>query len=320
MNYLPSSWGSAKLRDEPKSYGEHRGGNDKQMRERTCRIPRVCFCCGMLIFFFFEPLYRHYLLAAGGINTDEVLRDLDSIDFQNAYESSSSRVDTDLDVRSTSTHIRILLLTPGQTYLRNRKEQNVMSSIEDGMRRTGRDFDAFVAKNVTIEWEAQKQRIFEHFGLAPRSAAAAGSSPVDLRASGFGGGLSAFGASSFGRSRLNSSFGPGRGLQTSVWSKSTLGNSVLGRSTSAATSSGHQGTLFGDIDPGRQLELSRQVQVRQQRYALAIRHMNEVRLESGNAARGIFPVMKTFGDITSESGTDLVGSSNALSESLLLIC
>ena len=260
------------------------------------------------------------MLAAGGINTDEVLRDLDSIDFQNAYESSSSRVDTDLDVRSTSTHIRILLLTPGQTYLRNRKEQNVMSSIEDGMRRTGRDFDAFVAKNVTIEWEAQKQRIFEHFGLAPRSAAAAGSSPVDLRASGFGGGLSAFGASSFGRSRLNSSFGPGRGLQTSVWSKSTLGNSVLGRSTSAATSSGHQGTLFGDIDPGRQLELSRQVQVRQQRYALAIRHMNEVRLESGNAARGIFPVMKTFGDITSESGTDLVGSSNALSESLLLIC
>ena len=269
---------------------------------------------------YLEPLYRHYLLAAGGINTDEVLRDLDSIDFQNAYESSSFRVDTDLDVHSAFTHIRILLLTPGQTYLRNRKEQNVMSSIEDGMRRTGRDFDAFVAKNVTIEWEAQKQRIFEHFGLAPRSAAAAaGSSPADLRASGFGGGLSAFGTSSFGRSRLNSSFGPGRG-QMSVWSKSTLGNSVLGRSPSASTSGGHQGTLFSDIDPGRQLELSRQVQVRQQHYALAIRHMNEVRLESGNAARGIFPVMKTFGDITGESGTDLVGSSDALSGLLLLIC
>ncbi|KAG0133492.1 Nup93/Nic96-domain-containing protein [Tuber indicum] len=231
----------------------------------------------------------HYLLAAGGINTDEVSRDLDSIDFHHAYEPSSLRADTDLD-----------------TYLRNRKEQNVMSSIEDGMRRTGRDFDAFVAKNVTMEWEAQKQRIFEHFGLAPRSAVAAGGSPADLRASGFGGGLSAFGASSFGRSRLNSSFGPGRGLQTSVWSKTTLGNSVLGRSTSAAASSGHQGTLFGDIDPGRQLELSRQVQVRQQHYTLAIRRMNEVRLESGNAARGVFPVMKTFGDITGKSGTDLL--------------
>jgi nuclear pore complex protein Nup93 len=38
-------------------------------------------------------------LAAGGINTDEALRDLDSIDFQNAYEPSTIRVDTDIDVR-----------------------------------------------------------------------------------------------------------------------------------------------------------------------------------------------------------------------------
>lgn len=42
--------------------------------------------------------YRHYLLAAGGINTDEALRDLDSIDFHTAFEPSSVRVDTDIDV------------------------------------------------------------------------------------------------------------------------------------------------------------------------------------------------------------------------------
>lgn len=43
--------------------------------------------------------YSHYLLAAGGINTDEALRDLDSIDFHTAFEPSSVRVDTDIDVR-----------------------------------------------------------------------------------------------------------------------------------------------------------------------------------------------------------------------------
>lgn len=42
--------------------------------------------------------YSHYLLAAGGINTDEALRDLDSIDFHTAFEPSSVRVDTDIDV------------------------------------------------------------------------------------------------------------------------------------------------------------------------------------------------------------------------------
>lgn len=45
---------------------------------------------------------RHYLLAAGGINTDEALRDLDSIDFQATFEPSSIRVDTDIDVRVPS--------------------------------------------------------------------------------------------------------------------------------------------------------------------------------------------------------------------------
>lgn len=196
-----------------------------------------------------------------------------------------------------------------QTYLRNRKEQNVMSSIEDGMRRTSRDFDAFVAKNVTMEWEAQKQRIFEHFGLAPRTAAAsAGGAQADTFGnSTFNGGLSAFGVSSFGRSKLSASFGPGATGRGSVWARSAMGNSVLGRSTTANMAGAPAGKLFSDIDPSRQMELSRQVQLRQQQLALAVKRMNEVRLGAGTADGSIFPVMKVFGDITGASGNDMVG-------------
>lgn len=207
-----------------------------------------------------------------------------------------------------------LLITnnPLQTYLRNRKEQNVMSSIEDGMRRTSRDFDTFVAKNVTMEWEAQKQRIFEHFGLAPRSAAPApGTAQSDFGNSTFGGGLSAFGVSSFGRSKLGASFGPGAAGRGSVWAKGGMGGSVFGKS--AATVAGvPAGKLFSDVDPTRQMELSRQVQVRQQQFAMAVKRMNEVRLRAGTADGSVFPIMKMFGDITGTSGNDMVGLLNPL--------
>jgi hypothetical protein len=70
--------------------------------------------------------------------------------------------------------------------------------------------------------------------------------------------------------------------------------------------------MFADIDPGRQLELSRQAQSRQQNFGLAVKKMNEVRLEAGTAAGGIFPIMKAFGDITGESGGDVVSFSDSV--------
>lgn len=179
------------------------------------------------------------------------------------------------------------------------------------MRRTSRDFDAFVAKNVTIEWEAQKQRIFEHFGLTPRNSTAPGAT-ADPGHNTFNGGLSAFGASSFGvssfgRSKLGQSFGPGVAGRGSVWAKSTMGTSVLGRPTAANTTGASTAKLFTDVDPARQNDMSRQVQLRQKQFSAAVKRLNEARLENG-ADGGIYPVMKVFGDVTGASGNDMVGS------------
>jgi len=175
------------------------------------------------------------------------------------------------------------------------------------MRRTARDFDSFVAKNVTTEWEAQKQRIFEHFGLGGKSASA-------MQGGDNGGfGLSTFGASSFGRSRWSGSVGPagnGGNLGTnSVWAKSNLEQSVLGKSVSARPaeqpSSVYQGTLFADVDPSTQAELTKPVQLRQQRYSQAVKKLNLTRL-STTPASGNFAIMKEFGDLTRASGDDMV--------------
>jgi hypothetical protein len=42
-------------------------------------------------------VYRRYLLKAGGIDADQNIKDLDSIDFRNAFEQSGP-VDTDINV------------------------------------------------------------------------------------------------------------------------------------------------------------------------------------------------------------------------------
>ncbi|KAF8543439.1 Nup93/Nic96-domain-containing protein [Trichophaea hybrida] len=208
-----------------------------------------------------------YLLRAAGIDADQNLRDLEAIDFQAAYEPSMP-VDTDINA-----------------YLRSRKDQNIASSIEE-------------------EWEAQKQRIFEHFGLAPKSSPAPGNGDA------FSGGMSAFGASSFGRSRLGGSVGPGGSLGTnSVWAKSNMGGSVLGKSVATrpaeASATRYQGNLFTDVDSSMQVELSRQVQQRQQRFSQAVKQLNDTRLVA-DPGSGSFPLMKAFGEITGASGKDML--------------
>jgi len=102
--------------------------------------------------------------------------------------------------------------------------------------------------------------------------------------------------------------GPGSG-SNSVWAKPSFGSSVLGRAAakpSEPSSTSFQGNLFADVDPSRQVEVSRQVQIRQQNYAQAVKQMNEVRMSADPGVTS-FPIMKTFGDITSASGNDMVG-------------
>lgn len=46
------------------------------------------------------------------------------------------------------------------------QEQNILASIEEGIRKTIQDFDSMIATNANIMWDKQRQRVLEHFGLA----------------------------------------------------------------------------------------------------------------------------------------------------------
>ena len=158
-----------------------------------------------------------------------------------------------------------------------------MSSIEDGMQRTSRDFDSFVAKNVTMEWDKQKARIFEHFGLFPKT-------DIGVMDAVPG----SFGASMYGRLVPASKIGKGASTlgSNSVWARS-IGSSILGKPAQAST----RGSFFMDVDPEKKMTISRQVQTRQQTYVTAVRKLNEARL-----AGVPFPILKSFEDITAALG------------------
>ncbi|KAG5438139.1 hypothetical protein PCANB_002990 [Pneumocystis canis] len=80
----------------------------------------------------------HYLLAGSGMNAKETLQVLTSIQLLPFYESTPL-VDTDID-----------------GYLRYKKERNILLAIEDMIKQSQRDFDAFVAQNIHNKWERNK--------------------------------------------------------------------------------------------------------------------------------------------------------------------
>lgn len=208
----------------------------------------------------------HYLLAASGVDPGAAVRDL------NAFTSATGRVerqqpreDNDADVEG---------------YLANLQTQTTLSMISDGLARSVRDFDAFLEDNVTMEWDAQRKRIYQHFGINPTNTPR-------------GGARSSFAASAsenptaFGRSRrskaaaLSGSRGNDGGGESTL-GKSNLQKSVIGAAAPVGT--GHQ-VLFTDVEkkmeasgvvPGPQDRFQRD---KQNKYAEKVQNLNVARLQ-----------------------------------------
>lgn len=54
-------------------------------------------------------------------------------------------------------------------YISNLHSQSTLALIQEGLEQSKRDFDQFLEDNVQIEWDAQRKRIYEHFGLGRQS-------------------------------------------------------------------------------------------------------------------------------------------------------
>ena len=151
----------------------------------------------------------HYLLAASGVDPTNALRDLSYFDSQSRKaQPAQPTVQADTDVES---------------YIANLRTQTTLSMIAEGLSRSVHDFDTFLEENTSIEWETQRKRIYEHFGIKPRTDDAYAKHGAS---SGRSIGSESLGFGRSRRSKAGLSIGP-KGSQ-SGFSRSAMHKSVIG--------------------------------------------------------------------------------------------
>ncbi|CCH41761.1 Nucleoporin [Wickerhamomyces ciferrii] len=91
----------------------------------------------------------HYLLA-GKVSIDEVASNIKSLENNNVLEPRSKINTQQADLDS---------------YLRTKKDENILSAIEQSLSATARDFDNFVNQNISLDWKQRRDEIRESFGI-----------------------------------------------------------------------------------------------------------------------------------------------------------
>ena len=225
-----------------------------------------------------NPRLRHYLLAASGVSTGSALRDLNTFSAQAAASKAAAPMpDTSIEA-----------------YVNNLQAKSTLDLIAEGLEESKRDFDAFLEEHVQMEWDTQRRRIYEHFGLArpedrDGDTAARASNP-SFRETG-----------SFGRSPRKSR-GFGASAQTS-FGKSSMVKSILGPS---GTNADGRTNVFSDVaekastGPGLPAHDTRFDRERQERYAAKVGDLNAARLEEV-----VYPVIQRFAEVESQVPSDV---------------
>jgi nuclear pore complex protein Nup93 len=223
----------------------------------------------------------HYLLAASGVSTAAALRDLKSFSAQTgagAVSSSAGALDTDVE-----------------GYLSNLHAQSTLALISEGLEQSKRDFDSFLEDNVQMEWDSQRRRIYEHFGLAkPAESQDAGAS--------FGQTSSPAARSSFGRStrksRLGASASSANGMS---FVASGLNRSVIG---SGSVKGSGRPAGFSDVTDSAGVKgysvNDRYQRDKQEKYADKIKQLNLSRLREAP-----YPLLANLADVEKESGSEV---------------
>lgn len=223
-----------------------------------------------------------FILAASGVEPAAAVRELNDFDVRIGGRverpTSTSAVDVDID-----------------TYLSNIQKKTTLSMIADGLERSARDFDNFLEDNITMEWEAQRKRIYEHFGIKTRD-----DGPVE----GPPGATNRESHAGFGRSRRTTKTARSSvaGIKASAFGRSNLQKSVIGTPskigshkpefTDIQDATGSPGALNGatSID-------DRFLREKQGRLAERVRQLNLCRLE-----KQPYPILHELAQVAGSSG------------------
>ncbi|KAI0154373.1 Nup93/Nic96-domain-containing protein [Xylariaceae sp. FL1272] len=228
-----------------------------------------------------DPLQHgkaQYMLAASGVDPGAAVKDLKFFSAHNA-----SRIDRPTYAPANN-EIDV------EAYLANLQSKTTLSMIADGLERSARDFDNFLEDNMTTEWEAQRRRIYEHFGIKTRDE---GSPDVNRETTG-----------GFGRSRRNpkASRSATASVKGSTLGRSTLQKSVLGTPSKIGS---HQ-VEFKDVEDATGTPVAaethasvddRFVREKQVKLAERIRNLNLSRLD-----KTPYPILHELAQVESTSG------------------
>ena len=222
----------------------------------------------------------HYLLAASGISPGTTRRDLDSLAVQSPT-SASLQLPPQWD---PDTH----------RYVEQLQQQSTLKMISEGLERAQKNFDAYLEENVDINWELQRKKIYEHFGLMTNHGEAS-----DDQASrpGVKGG--------FGKSTRR-----GRTNNANPSSQSVLNRSIFGQSSIQKSVIGTPGvgsrnaTLFADVAeknaPAPAVQDDRWVREKQRKFAEKVQMLNAARL-----AENSYPVLQEFKGVENQPGGEV---------------
>ena len=174
-------------------------------------------------------------------------------------------------------------------YISNLHSQSTLALIQEGLEQSKRDFDTFLEDNVQIEWDKQRQKIYEHFGLGRQSEEMAASQSTF--------GSTARGA--FGRStRKGRSMGPRSAAANgaSTFGASTGGPPVIGHSQSILNGrDSSEKSAFG----GQSGPQDRHVRDKQEKFMEQVKNLNEERQREAS-----FSVLHAFSNVESETAAD----------------
>ncbi|PKS12173.1 hypothetical protein jhhlp_001471 [Lomentospora prolificans] len=221
----------------------------------------------------------HYVLAASGIDLGAAAKDLGSL------AVNPSKVDRHAGETGGPSEIDV------ETYLENLQKKTTLGMIQDGLERSARDFDNFLEDNMATEWEAQRKRIYEHFGIMQRDNGADSATPGREAQAGFG------------RSRRKSQH---TGTTSRAGRSTILGNTGLQRSVIGTPARiGSHKPEFSDVErpsePSRQLggvqsSDDRALREKQSKLADKITSLNKTRI-----LQRPFPILSELAEIEQKS-------------------
>ncbi|KAI9757294.1 MAG: hypothetical protein M4579_003505 [Chaenotheca gracillima] len=246
----------------------------------------------------------HYLLAASGIRPGSALRDLQSFNAQAggvAAQHAPPAFDTDIDA-----------------YVSNLQSQSTLALIEEGLNRSAKDFDAFVEENVTMEWDAQRRRIYEHFGLVPKGTERSDDTDTSFASPAQSEMGMSFGRSSRrGRAQKKDKARPGPPGATASFGASSMQRSLIG--SPGPTGVSGQGSLFADVPEvasgagpaGIEDRFAREKQIK---FAERVQRLNQSRLQDR-----VYPILREFAEVEAQAASSqetahFVDAYNALIE------